>query len=96
MGLWKLAAGVAIWRYGGMELWKLAAGVAAWSQRAVEARCRCSDMEVTKPWGKVASSGSALQACRRGGVEVWSSGALEARCRHRDVEVWSSGDKLQA
>ncbi len=39
---------------------------------------------------ELGSSGDALQACRRRGIEVSSSGALEARCRRADVEVWSS------
>ncbi len=84
--LWKRAVGVAIWRYEGMELQRRAAGVQTWTYRryagvvnggmrygALEARCRCSDVEVRR-------YGILETRCRRADVEVWSSGgALQAK-----------------
>ena len=45
MKLWRLAAGVATWRYGGMKLWRRAASVQARRYVALEARCSRADVE---------------------------------------------------
>jgi len=70
--LWRCAAGVQTWRYGARELWRRTAGVGT---------SRYGDREL---WRRAAGVGTrrslpqelwrcALQACRRGDVEVWSS-----------------------
>jgi len=89
MKVWSCASAMQTWRYKCIELCSPGGGAA--------------DLGTSSHGGmELRSSGGALQACRRGGIEVWnaggvrrggrkSSGGLEARCRRRDVEVWSSG-----
>jgi len=57
MELWRLAVGVATWRYGNMDLRRAlrTRDVEAWRYGMLEARCRRADVEV---W----SAGGALQA----------------------------------
>src|SRR6266480_8023080 len=67
---------------GMMEVWRRAAGVATRRQGALEALCRCSDMEVWRSRGAATWRHGALEArgrcSRRGGIEVYSSeGALQ-------------------
>ena len=67
-----------------MELLRRAAGVATSRQGALEARRKCSDMEVFEEW----MYGTLETRRRRSGVEAWRFGGLEARYRCSDVEVW--------
>ncbi len=57
MALW--SSGGSLWTYGpgrgGMEVWRLAAGMQTWryniGDEALEARCRCSGVEVWRSGG---------------------------------------------
>ncbi len=64
-----------------LEQGRRAAGVAIKRYRALEAGCRCRDVEVWR-------SGT---RCRWGDVKAWNSGALAERCGPGDVEVWRYG-----
>ena len=69
-GTWSRGGGMEVLRYGAPELVRHAAGAGTWRRRGMELQ----------------SSRGALQARRRGSVEVWSSRAPEVCCRCRDVE----------
>ena len=87
---------------GALEACYTCRDVEEFASRALEMRCRLClfvsrDLEIWRRAARVGtcrrhrgmelwSGGGALQACRRGDVEVWRSGALKACCACRDVE----------
>ena len=75
------------WGRGGVELWRRAAGVGTWRSLPQEV-WRCAEGVLPLCFK---SSGGALEACRRGGMEFGSSGDALQACRRRGIEVWSSG-----
>jgi len=64
-----------------MECWRLDAGIATWMYEALETRCRCSDVDVSK-YGAL-EPGDTLQV-----LATWRYGGLEASCKCSDVEPW--------
>src|SRR5437773_1254875 len=89
MEVWKRAADVAIWSYGGL--------VERCRCSNLEVRGSGGALRTWGRGGKEVWRYRALEArCRRADVEEWRYGALEARCRRSDVEVWKSGGTLQA
>jgi len=84
---WRDAGGVATWRHGGIEA---TAGVAIqrWWHGALEAHCRCSDVEVWKLGALEACCGLGdVEVGRYGGMEVWKSIRIEV-WRYGGLEVW--------
>jgi len=62
-------------RHGGMGLWRprcRPANIEVWKYGALEARCKCIDVETWRLW----SAGDLEPGCRRADEEAWSSGGV--------------------
>ncbi len=70
----------------------LCGGGEVWIAGVLEARCRCSNVEV---WRYCRYRG-VESCCRHSDPELWMHGTRKRHCWRGDMEVWSARDALQA